>query len=148
MQEVNPKYRFMCDHPTDLDSRVDEVIKQLDGKVRMVGRCRTGGIGKTTLAKAVYNRLLKQHNVLENCSFLANVLEVSKQYNGIVGLQKQLLRDVFRREVIINKKDDIITKIRKKFQNMKVLVVLDDVGHEGQHPVRLVQRPKHNHCHF
>ncbi|KAF3789456.1 hypothetical protein EJ110_NYTH18263 [Nymphaea thermarum] len=93
IKEVIPKYLFTCDYPTDLNCHVNEVIKRLDRKVRMVGICRIGGIEKTTLAKA-------------------------QNGNGIVVLQKHLLddvrgREVLRGEVIINNKDKGITMIRE-----------------------------------
>nr|XP_028964923.1 TMV resistance protein N [Malus domestica] len=84
-----------------------------------------GGIGKTTLAKLVCDRIF--HHFEVHC-FLGNVREVSN-----VDLQKRLLFPVLREKIeeIWDEERRII--FTKKFlRNKKVLRVLDDVDHINQ----------------
>ena len=48
-------------------------------------------IGKTTIAKAVYNKIA---NHFDRSSFLENVRETSKTQDGIIKLQGQLLKEI------------------------------------------------------
>ncbi|KAL0552506.1 hypothetical protein IC582_011622 [Cucumis melo] len=57
-----------------------------DTGVYMVGIYGIGGIGKTTLAKALYNKIASQ---FEGCCFLSNVREASKRFNGLAQLQRK-----------------------------------------------------------
>ncbi|XP_059665316.1 disease resistance protein RUN1-like [Cornus florida] len=113
-------------------SRVNKVISLLDNRsknVHIVGICGTGGIGKTTIAKAVYNRIFDQ---FESCCFLGDVKEVSEQ-RGLVCLQKQLLNDILMEEDSkIYNIDYGICVMKKRLCYKKVLVVLDDVDHLKQ----------------
>ncbi|KAM7470244.1 hypothetical protein LguiA_008427 [Lonicera macranthoides] len=93
--------------------------------VSILAICGMGGIGKSTIAKFVYNQ--NYHN-FDGSSFLANITEVSKQPNGLLCLQRQLLSDISRRKKgKIHNVDEGLTKIRNVVCHKKVLLILDDV---------------------
>ncbi|XVE81453.1 hypothetical protein DITRI_Ditri15bG0065100 [Diplodiscus trichospermus] len=84
-----------------------------------------GGIGKTTIAKVVYNQNIQN---FETYSFLANVRETSEECNGLVRLQRQLISDIIKGKVQkIYNADVGINKIKEVICCRRVLLVLDDV---------------------
>nr|VVW58396.1 unnamed protein product [Nymphaea colorata] len=75
--------------------QVEDVMKLLQTEandVRIVGIHGMGGIGKTTISKAIYNSIYRK---FDGASFILNIAERSKQPNGLVDLQKQLITDLF-----------------------------------------------------
>ena len=92
---------------------------------RMVVIHGLSGIGKTTIAKAVYNRIA---NHFDRSSFLENVRETSKTEDGIIKLQGQLLKEIVGDENLkIQNISEGINLIRKGLCCKKVLLILDDV---------------------
>ena len=59
MQKLDPTRLLVAEYPIGLDNRVEHILKKLNlesNDVRMLGLYGMGGIGKTTTAKAIYNR--------------------------------------------------------------------------------------------
>ncbi|XP_031501703.2 disease resistance protein RUN1-like [Nymphaea colorata] len=120
-------------YPVGLDSRVNYTMKLLDLEacdVRMIGIHGPGGIGKTTVAKATFNKIGSR---FEARCFISNVKNTAKQFNGLVSLQKRLITEVLKdRHSSINDVSEGISQIKRRIYSKRVLIVLDDVDDNEQ----------------
>ena len=83
------------------------------------------GVGKSTLARAVYNGLIADN--FDSLCFLENVREKSDKH-GIEYLQSILISQVLRKEDInLTSKQQGISTIKSWLKRKKVLLILDDV---------------------
>ncbi|XP_011656058.1 TMV resistance protein N isoform X2 [Cucumis sativus] len=100
----------------------------LDDK-RFIGIWGMGGIGKTTIAKAVFKSVAREFH---GSCILENVKKTLKNVGGLVSLQEKLLSDTLMRGKVQIKDGDGVEMIKKNLGNQKVFVVLDGVDHFSQ----------------
>ncbi|CAN6445709.1 unnamed protein product [Victoria cruziana] len=132
VDKVRPRDLYVGECFIGHDIHVEKLMSSLssnsDDCVRIIGIHGIGGIGKTTLAKTVYNKIYRE---FEASSFISGVGEVSSSSKGLESLQQQLLKDVLGSDVEYHITDTGkgTQLIKQKFGQKKVLVLLDDVDH-------------------
>ncbi|KAF3448851.1 hypothetical protein FNV43_RR09566 [Rhamnella rubrinervis] len=98
--------------------------------VCFIGIHGMGGIGKSTLAGAYY---MKMSHKFEGSSFLGNVrFFCDKVVNGLVDLQKQLLKDILGEDLAVGHEINGKALIKNRLHAKKVLIILDDVNKPEQ----------------
>ncbi|XP_048133537.1 disease resistance protein RUN1-like [Rhodamnia argentea] len=109
----------------DRAKQISDLLEmEVNDEVRILGIYGTDGIGKTTLAKAVYSRI---SSCFDGCCFLAEVEETAQNPHGIQFLRTKLKRDILGRDREDPSFDERLEFFQDIFREMKVLVVVDDV---------------------
>ncbi|KAJ7943555.1 TIR-NBS-LRR disease resistance protein [Quillaja saponaria] len=133
LKELSNTPVYVAEFTVGLENRVEELMKLIDvtksSSLKILGLHGTGGIGKTTLAKALYNKLVSH---FEHRSFISNVRENSSN-DGLISLQKKLIGDLSPGTVIAP--EDVnggVAAMEEIVRRNRVLIVLDDVDDVSQ----------------
>ncbi|GLJ10584.1 hypothetical protein SUGI_0131140 [Cryptomeria japonica] len=133
-------------HPVGLDSMVQELERyivmsaQSESKVQIVGIVGVEGVGKTTLAKELYNQKCSS---FRHTSFIFNVRDAASQ-RIIHKKQKKLLMDIgFKnQDSFFDNIEEGKVILGSRLKSSSVLIVLDDVSHGDQLDALLPKSPR------
>ena len=114
------------EHVVGVNRVAEEIIQKLDKEkeILLLGLWGMGGIGKSTLARELYNQLRKR---FDSACYIEDVMEKAIQ-GGVVKVQNCILRDLCQIESLeIEDKSKGKTILEESLCKKRILMVLDDV---------------------
>ncbi|KAL3726324.1 hypothetical protein ACJRO7_031244 [Eucalyptus globulus] len=140
--ELKKGFVVLSDCLVEVDNHVSEIMRTIGPRTHetwIVGIHGMGGVGKTTLAKIIYNQLSPN---FEHRCFLSNIRETS-EVNGVEYLQNQLISDILKKErkdISIRNIDEGIEMIKDRLCGKRLLLLLDDIDKKNQLNVLMGKR--------
>lgn len=132
LSELKKDYLVVCDPLVCIDDRVKKVLGMIGSDkddVKIVGIHGMGGIGKSILAKVVYNQLSRE---FAYTCFLGDVRNASNM-KGLVCLQNRLISDLSNQTLpSVDCVERGMGTIEERFSSKKVLILLDNVDEKSQ----------------
>ncbi|KAM5549193.1 disease resistance protein RPV1-like, partial [Rosa sericea] len=129
VQVLNRTYLNVAKYPVGIESRSRDIYQLLGvgvDDVRTIGICGIAGIGKSTIAKAVYNSIVHKFDV---GYFLENIQDNSTTHGGPIQPQEILLYEILGgKQMEVTNVDERISMIREMLRHKRVLFILDDVN--------------------
>ncbi|KAL2333912.1 hypothetical protein Fmac_015125 [Flemingia macrophylla] len=131
LQKLNKFHPYESNGLVGIDKKIEQIQSSLisdTSEVFFLGIWGMGGIGKTTIAQAIYDKYSHREEY-DGCCFL-NVREEFEQH-GLSLLRQKLLCDLFEGEGFNTSgisKARFVSSAGRRIGGRKVLVVLDDVN--------------------
>ncbi|KAK2640276.1 hypothetical protein Ddye_028071 [Dipteronia dyeriana] len=121
---ISHDYGGLIGHYYRIKQVTSSLCLDVGTNVQIIGIWGMGGIGKTTVAGAIFN---KNSNQFDGFCFIHNVRERLQNYGELESLQKEILSTVLNDEDLKLNGHTIPSIIEERLKRTKVLIVLDDV---------------------
>ncbi|KAL1221932.1 Disease resistance protein RML1A [Cardamine amara subsp. amara] len=129
LEKLNPTPSIDFEDKVGLEAHLRNLYSLLDlesDDVKMIGIWGPAGIGKTTIAEALYSQLSSRFKL--KC-FMENLKDSCKSTESKFSLQSQLLSKILNQK---NMRVYHLGAIKARLQDQRVLIVLDDVDDLNQ----------------
>ena len=124
--KLNRKPLSIARYLVGINNRVKTILSDIESNdAHMIGIYGPGGIGKTTITKAIFNRICDH---FDGFCYLENFREKSRTNNGVIELQETLLFEILRdRNLKVGNKSRGINVIIERLSFKRIFLVFDDV---------------------
>ena len=124
--KLNRKPLSIARYLVGINNRVKTILSDIESNdAHMIGIYGPGGIGKTTITKAIFNRICDH---FDGFCYLENFREKSRTNNGVIELQETFLFEILRdRNLKVGNKSRGINVIIERLSFKRIFLVFDDV---------------------